>query len=228
MAMHQRIIQLSGPPIDVALAASAVAEAPPEVDATNGTTGAGPHETLSSPTAASPDVDLGTDVSELLAALISAVEELDQQRRQALSEMQQAAIELALAVAAQIVHAAVDRDEFGVERLVEEAIARMPAGGPIHVALHPDDRNLLTARIEESKNGSPFGERVALEARSDMPRGCCRASSPDAEILSQIDGQFADLRELLLERLDDAQIERRRPQADGRGLRRFPERRETA
>ncbi len=176
------------------------------------------------------NTQVGVDdaVTTLLESLRTTFEELEQRRRQSLADMQQTAIELAVAIAARIVRTVIDRDEFQVAELAAEMVSRLSARGPVVVSLHPADLALFERQLQGRP--VPWGTdvRVTVQADSTLERGSCRAAAPDLELLSDVQLHVADIREALLESMEDAQTERRQAQAGDRNLRRFPDRRETA
>ncbi|WP_437205269.1 FliH/SctL family protein [Planctomicrobium sp. SH664] len=174
------------------------------------------------PPPAPPTVDL----SPLFGNLHAAVEHLEERRHQSLQELQQVAIELAVAAASQLTFRAIEADQFGVEMLVQQAIDRLGLHEPLQLALHPADLELL----QRSEEGEAFFAEQSLQIRSDatLERGACRMESGTRILISDIASRLTEIRRHWLEELDDSQIERRRPQADSRTMRRFPDRRETA
>ncbi|MBX3436546.1 MAG: hypothetical protein KF861_03580 [Planctomycetaceae bacterium] len=190
------------------------------------------------PTPAPPKVDTSIDGDAALAATIhevramreaveQAVEDAEQLRRQSLQEFQQLAVELAVAIAGELVFRVIDAEQFGVESLVSAAVDRLGLDSPLLVSLHPLDVQLL-----ESQTGDKPGEsrRGGLTVRPDptLPRGHCRATNGTTALLSEFGSRLDDIRELLWEGLDDAQIERRQTAGIGAALKRFPDRRQTA
>lgn len=188
-------------------------------------------------TAAPPPAEAGpapwTDAAlarleELLNAVQFQLEELEQRRRQSLREMQSAAVELAVAAAGQLLIRAIETHDYAVEAIVQAAIDRMGLHRPITIRLHPDDLQLLQERLPLLTDWK-LDAQCELRADPALRRGDCRAESPDGTgVLRETATQLAELRELWLEELDDAQIERRSHDPTGAGLKRFPERRETA
>jgi hypothetical protein len=168
------------------------------------------------------------DLRPLIEALAQSIADLDEQRRQSLGELQQAAIELSVAIASRLVNRVIDAGEFGVRELVEEAVQRLPASGPIQVRLQPADLQQLQRLLATESPQLLAGREVRFTPDTSLARGCCRAELPEEGILSDLHLSLGDLHEELMEGLADAQVERRRTQAADRSLRRFPDRRETA
>ncbi len=169
------------------------------------------------------------DLRPLLESISASIEEVEERRRQSLGEMQHVAIELAVAVASQLVFQALEREQFGVEELVRSAVEKMELDGPMTIALHPTDLALLQKRL--AQNSSPAWQAKHVEFKGDagVARGGCRAESPEGRMLiSEITSRLSEIRRHWMEELDDAQIERRRTSRESPALRRFPDRRETA
>ncbi|MCA9063402.1 MAG: hypothetical protein KDA96_10095 [Planctomycetaceae bacterium] len=163
----------------------------------------------------------------LLTDLAESVEEIRQQRRQTLEEMQQVAIELSMAATSWLVGAAIDADQFAVDDLIRTGMARLDLDDAVQVELNPADHDLLQRLLEESPDPG-LVERITVIRDSALPRGSCRISSGRKSLVSDLESRLEAIHRSWLENMDDSQIERRRNGRDGRTLRRFPERRETA
>jgi hypothetical protein len=168
------------------------------------------------------------DLRPLVETLLHAVEELELRRRGVLGELQQATIELAVAIASKLTYRVIEAGEFAVEKLVQDAVSRLPANGPVSVWLNPEDLKLLQARLSPEEFRALTSDHIRLLPDATVSRTGCRAELPEEGILSDLHLTLGDLHEELMEGLADAQIERRRTQAADRNLRRFPDRRETA
>ena len=174
-----------------------------------------------------PDAALGR-IEELLSALRFQLDELEQRRRNSIREMQSAAVELAVAAAGELLIRAIQTHDYAVEQVVQAAIDKMGLHRPIRIKLHPDDLQLLQERMP-SLTDWKLDPQCELHADPTLRRGDCRADAPDgAGVLRETATQLAELRELWLEELDDAQVERRSHDPARAGFKRFPERRETA
>ena len=173
--------------------------------------------------AAAPADRASERIADLLPAVLESLQELELRRRAALQELQQAAVELALAVASHVVGVSIETDRLQVDRLVQAAIERLGWAGSVTVTLHPDDLRLLRKQCD-LETGVPD---VDWRADATLVRGSCVATCPEGTgVLYDVDRQLADIRRLWLENLDDTQVERRLAADDGQSLRRFPDRRE--
>jgi flagellar biosynthesis/type III secretory pathway protein FliH len=170
----------------------------------------------------------GVDVRPLLSTLIAAVKELDERRRETLNELQQAAVELSITIASQLVRRVIDAGQFGVRELVEDALQRLPVSGPVQVSLHPTDIQQLQPQLTAQAPHILSGREVRFRPDPTLERGSCRADLPEEGILSDLHLSLGDLHEELMEGLADAQLEHRRAPGTDRSMRRVPDRRETA
>lgn len=166
-------------------------------------------------------------VHRVIEGLVEAVRALEDRKQQLLGEMQEVAVELAIAVASRLIHEKIEKGQFPVEKLVSSAVEYVGTKRPVKIRLNPQDIELLTARLGQASLGS---ERDPLELTGDaaLPRGSCLVETDELSIVSQIEPQLIELRRHLLGNLENAEIERRKPQPGDRNLRRFPDRRQTA
>jgi flagellar biosynthesis/type III secretory pathway protein FliH len=169
------------------------------------------------------------DIRPVLDSIAAALEEVELRRQQSLGELQQVAIELALAVASQLTFSTISREEHAVEELVGQAVRSLGLGSGIVLSLHPADLDQLNRRLAQQP--APAWKTTDLSLRGDpsVARGGCRIESPDGRMLvSDLSTRLSEIRRHWMEELDDAQVERRGPAGEGKALRRFPDRRETA
>ncbi|MBX3444696.1 MAG: hypothetical protein KF774_20015 [Planctomyces sp.] len=184
-------------------------------------------ETIAPPPAAVP---AGPPPEAILAEALESVREsladLEVRRKQSLAELQEAAIELALAAAEQAVRQAIAADQIDVSRLVGELVSRFRLDQPVRVLLHPDDLRLLSAG---QGNSSPWpAELVELAADPGIPRGSGRAAAGHRVLTTDWRTHLQEMRAAMLEELEHAQIERRGAEGSDHGFKRYPDRRETA
>ena len=167
-------------------------------------------------------------VESLLGQLLESVKAIDQRREQSLLEMQQVAIELAIAAASHLVETVIEEDRFGIEDLIQSTFEQAGSDRSLRFSLHPDDLELLQRRISVTKS---YQELRRLEFIEDfqLPRGSFQIHLPDGQTwLTGISLRLAEIRKHWLEELDAAQVERRQTETTNSSLRRFPDRRETA
>lgn len=164
---------------------------------------------------------------ELLAQVIDSVQELRSLHVQSLNELQQTAVELALAAASVVTERALAENHFGVDRLVETALRELGFERPVEVRLSPDDYCLLDDLTGKTQF-EVLGEGVTVISDPSLKRGSCQTNGTRTTLTTDIQGRLDRIREVWLENQDDTQIERRTNGAAGGEMRRFPNRRETA
>ncbi len=165
---------------------------------------------------------------QLLNEVGVAVEDLQQQHRQSLTEMQQATVELSVVAASWIVGAAIDADMFAVDDLVAAMVDKLHKEQPIRVFMNPEDAALLN-HLRSSSDAEDFANAdVEFLPEAELARGIVRAESARSTLMTDMDDRLADIRRIWMENLNDTQTERRADDPAGRGFRRFPERRHTA
>ncbi|MCA9075334.1 MAG: hypothetical protein KDA93_09895 [Planctomycetaceae bacterium] len=184
------------------------------------------------PNAATPSTsqaDTSQALDELrgiLEGIADAVSDAEAARRQTLDELQHLAIELSTAIAGELVFRSIDANEHNPGGLVSMAVTRLGLETPLSIALHPDDLDLLESQSDDAQKWQV--EDVTLRADGTLPRGHCRATNGTTTLLSEVAPRMEEIRRLLWEGLDDAQIERRQAAQHDSPLKRFPDRRETA
>jgi flagellar biosynthesis/type III secretory pathway protein FliH len=175
-----------------------------------------------------PEPAVSEELLALLESIHAAVLDCEERRRQSLGELQQVAIELAVAAASSLLFQEIEQERAGIRELVEQAIGHLGLDAPLDVLLHPQDAELLERQLADPP--VPWtDQQVTIQTDASLPRGGCRVESADGRILvSDVAVRLSEIRRHWMEELDDAQIERRRTQTDGHSVKRFPDRRETA
>jgi flagellar biosynthesis/type III secretory pathway protein FliH len=164
-------------------------------------------------------------IEQTLASLSEAIDGLEAQQRQRLEEMQQVAVELAVAIASRLVHERIEAGDFAVETLVRQVVERLGTSQPATVGLHPDDLALLEKRLGSGRRLFAEDSGIRVVADPTLVRGSCKAETADSGVHAQIETQLADVWRHLLQTIPEAVVERRRPD---QLLRRVPDRRQTA
>jgi hypothetical protein len=167
-------------------------------------------------------------IEALLQGLQTQLDELEARRSQSIRELQLVAVELAAAAAGQLLQQVITARDFPIERIVQAAIDRVGLVRPIAIRLHPDDVQLLQERLPALPDWK-LEEECRLQPDPALRPGDCRADLPDGtSLLREAAAQLEEFRDVWLEELTDAQVERRSHATAGSGLKRFPDRRETA
>ncbi len=175
------------------------------------------------------DAEDGIDIAhleELLDDIVEGVRELDLRRSQSLGELQQVAVELSIAVASHLVKEKLDAGELNVKPLVDEAISRLETNQSVVIHVNPADKTALESALEDKLKSA--ARTFTLTADDRLPPGACRATAGEFGLLSTLEQRLATIRENLLQGIENARSERRTTGASGRGLQRFPDRRQTA
>jgi flagellar biosynthesis/type III secretory pathway protein FliH len=132
-------------------------------------------------------------LAAVLAGLTGAARSLEAEHRRRWQEMELAAVELAVAIASRLLHQRLNAGEFGVEALAREVLGRLEGGQQATVFLHPDDLALLRQRLPDEAALASDHRPVRLAADPALRRGDCRAQAGEVSVLSQVEGQLADL-----------------------------------
>ncbi len=164
-------------------------------------------------------------MDELIQNLHEQLNELESRRKASLIELQRVAIELAVAVAGHILRKEVAAGEYPLETLIREAIDRLNGQQMATVHVHPEDLSLLQSRGDVA---AKFSNTVRWISDRTLPRGACLVESGDLGLTTNWSQHLEDIHRGLLEGLENAQTERRGSRETPEGMRRFPERRETA
>lgn len=162
---------------------------------------------------------------EVLAGLAEVGENLYEQQATRLREMQQAAVELAVAVASHLTYQQLEAGTFPVDALVRHVVEQIGQAAAVTVYLNPLDLELLQRHGGKSL---PEGVEIRLLADPALARGDCRAETGDLTLLAQLRENIREVREELLHTLPEAEVERRRERPGAPPLGRFPDRRRLA
>ncbi|GAB5440159.1 MAG: hypothetical protein Fues2KO_05080 [Fuerstiella sp.] len=183
------------------------------------------------PSAPGPQEQLAaqlTALQQLVNEVGIAIEDLQEQHRTTLSELQQVAVELAVVAASWLTGAALERDQFAVDDLVDSMIGELHREQPLQICLNPADAQLLELLRNSPDAAALTAENVEYVTDPKLPRGQVRAESARSILVADMDERLTDIRQNWLENLNDTQTERRADDPHGRAFRRFPERRNSA
>lgn|GEM_PF-2097657 len=152
-------------------------------------------------------------IQAVLDSVTAALQEFQRRETQRLTEMQQVAIELAVAIASRLTHAKIQAGDFGIEGLVREVLEQVDRQQPATLYLHPQDMALLERRAEDEPTLFATGQAVRLTADPALGRGNCRAEWGDVSILSAWQQQLPEIQQHLLRGITDARAGHRATQA---------------
>lgn len=171
------------------------------------------------PPAAAP----GPNLAPLLEQIQLQVQELENNRRRSLREIQQLAIKLSVAIARQVCLREIAEDDHRVESLIATAIQQLGTTGPLQVHVNPVTHDRLLHGLAASWDSN----QIQLVANPQLGLADLQVHSPDHLLEARFEDQFQQIEQQLLEAIADAEIERRQTGTDGPSLQRFPDRRQS-
>jgi hypothetical protein len=167
-------------------------------------------------------------VEELLQRVLDSIGEIEQRRNQSLEELQYVAVEIAMRASARMLRQAMEECRLPLEEYVREAITRLDKGGELVIHMHPHDLAVISERNSNHPAGRDVADLRHFVADEQVSRGSLFVDAGDLGLMTSVEQQLMDIRQTLLEGVNDAQVERRRTWQENHELRRFPDRRETA
>lgn len=170
-------------------------------------------------------VDLNSHtLVEPLLRIAEEIEELQGRQRNSLQELQELAIEIAVDVAQRVTRTCIDRNGFGIDRLVQEVVDTLNPQETLSIQMHPDDIAGLSDAVKEH---GIDGTKILFRPNAAIHRGECRAETATLCLTNNIYTHLAQIRTKLLQNLENAQTERRQIADASPLLQRFPDRRAT-
>ncbi len=136
-------------------------------------------------------------IESVLARFTQGIEQLRADEAQRLDQVQRVAIELAMTMAARLLHRAVTDGEFPMEVKVRDMIDRLEGEPPVSVRLNPADLELLESRL----GGTPLLTGAAdprLIPDPALARGDCQVHGKEAMLLSNVERELQEIRDELL------------------------------
>jgi flagellar biosynthesis/type III secretory pathway protein FliH len=147
-------------------------------------------------------------IESLGTALTKATVDIQHKKESQLGELQQAAIELAVTIAAQLLHQTIEKDQFPIEPMVREMVQNLreqiSEDQTITVRLNPQDMELLESRLEGKPLIEEMENRIRVNPDESISRGNCRLEARDNLLFSDLVNQINQIREDLLRRLGNA------------------------
>lgn len=136
-------------------------------------------------------------IESVLTRFTLGIEQLRADQAQRLDQVQRVAIELAMTMAARLLHRAVTNGEFPMEVKVRDMIDQLEGETPVSVRLNPADLELLESRL----GGSPLLTGTAdprLIPDPTLARGDCQVHGKEAMLLSNVERELQEIRDELL------------------------------
>jgi flagellar biosynthesis/type III secretory pathway protein FliH len=135
----------------------------------------------------------------LLAALAQLVEEFRGRRRQTAVEIAQTSVELAVALAERLVNTEITANRQRLDRIVRQALMRLPSARAIAVRAHPDDIALLEKQRVENDTWTTNQDVLTFRPDLGCARGQLTIDSGDFFVEWDTARCLAELRKVLLE-----------------------------
>ncbi|MCA8994043.1 MAG: hypothetical protein KDA88_18815 [Planctomycetaceae bacterium] len=163
----------------------------------------------------------------MLEGIRESVCELEVRRQASLNELQQLAIELAVAATAKLTGCVIEANQHDMVGLIRSLTTDLVPAQSAVLYLHPHDMDLVRELTSEEEKKLP--DSIQLRPNSQLARGSCRLDESTGQIrISEISHRLAEIRTEWLEDLKHAQTERRNAERNAHPLQRFPDRRGTA
>lgn len=140
----------------------------------------------------------------MIANLTRLIDDEFQRTRIQTADFQLLAIELGVAVASQICQSKIDSNDYPLQEIVSSITRKLGLERLITVYLHPKD----VASMESAFRNEQSSPQIVFLPDSSLQRGECRAANEERGLIATIDLQAAEIRQLLLEGIHDAQLER--------------------
>lgn len=164
--------------------------------------------TISAPDVQQTEIDeqIAADrkaIASTLAAVREAADAVRLQHAERLHDWQKAAVELALTIAARILHERVTAEDFPIETMVRDMAAEMADDELVCVRLNPRDLQLLERRLD----GEPLFPGQAeprVIADATLGRAECRMEGRTSVALSDLTRHLTQIREDLLGKIAHA------------------------
>lgn len=164
------------------------------------------------------------EVRNLFGEIHQVVGEFEQRRQQMIGELQSVAVEIGVAVAAKLTFQEVASNKEFIVPMVRQLIGNLDQQLNYVVWVNPADYAVIQKAILAEEE-PPTHFRFQID--NGLAKGDCRVDDGNQSFVSSLQTKIAEIRQKLIESLHDAEIERRNPDNDNRGIRRFPDRRAT-
>ncbi|MBY0395508.1 MAG: hypothetical protein K2X91_03425, partial [Thermoleophilia bacterium] len=142
-------------------------------------------------------------IEAALGQLRAAAAGLRADRAERLREWQQAAVEMAVAIAARVLHERVEAGQFAIDNKVRDMIAQLGDDSAVDVRLNPTDLTLLNERLGGAAL-SADGADVRFVPDPSLGRGECLVEGREGMLLSDFTRELDEIRDDLLRSLKNA------------------------
>jgi flagellar biosynthesis/type III secretory pathway protein FliH len=142
-------------------------------------------------------------IETVLGQISAAVAGLHQDRKGRLEEWQKAAVELALTIAARLLHERVTAESFPVDAKIRDMIAQLGEDVPVSVRLNPADLKLLKDRLGDAPL-FPDRDDPRFVGDQTLDRGAVQVEGRESMLLSDVARELEEIRDDLLRSLGNA------------------------
>ena len=141
------------------------------------------------------------EVDSAIAAFARATTEVHRLRAEIVERLERDAVEMALALAEQIVAGAIDVAPERVLDGVRGALRRVSDRHRVTILVNPADLELVSGRIDDVRAELGGIDHCDVQADRRVARGGTVVSTAEGEIDAQVETQFARAREIVAEQL---------------------------
>lgn len=145
-------------------------------------------------------------VDQALAALRTAIEEVEKIRSRDRERMEIETVRLALAIAKKIVHYETEHGSV-IENVVKAAMQQVADPRKLTVRLNPRDIQAVEALGDQLQNGGDADAQLALEDDETIRRGGCVIEARLGDVDARIDQQIKVIEERLNDQLPKPTVE---------------------
>lgn len=142
-------------------------------------------------------------IESVLGSMTSAVEQIQNEHSERIGQCRRLAVELAVSIAAKLLHEKVAADQFNLEQMIRDMASEMHDDEVVSVRLNPHDLELLEKRLDGQPLLSGPTDPLLIPDRT-LTRGQCRVEGRAGVSLSDLPRQLGQIREDLLRRVADA------------------------
>lgn len=136
-------------------------------------------------------------IETVLESLTAACDSLRQEHAARMGQVRTAAVELAVTIAAKLLHERITAGQFAIEQMIRDMAGDMTDDEVVSVRLNPKDLELLESRLDgEPLLSGPSDPQ--LFADPSLGRGECRVEGRSAVSLSDLPRQLGQIRDDLL------------------------------
>ncbi len=135
---------------------------------------------------------------DLVAALVRAITEIDDIKKDLRVAAEQDLLEFAVRIATRLTFAIGNLHRETVVENVQRALRMVQAKSDVAITVHPDDLDTMRAFAESALTRAASCDSVAIEADSSLAPGGCRVATDRTQVDATLETQVAEIVSLLL------------------------------